>query len=90
MCQVKSTYSRLGELAVSRARATNTPAVFWLDEQRAHDRELITKVNTYLKNHNTDGLEILIMSPYDATNYSLDRVSKLDTISVTGNMLELS
>ena len=89
MCQVKDApIQDWVKLAVSRARATNTPAVFWLDEQRAHDRELITKVNTYLKNHNTDGLEILIMSPYDATNYSLDRVSKgLDTISVTGNVL---
>ncbi|GAB5405339.1 MAG: NADP-dependent isocitrate dehydrogenase [Aureliella sp.] len=75
-------------LAVSRARATSTPAVFWLNEARAHDAALIEKVNTYLPQHDTSGLEILIMSPVDATVYSCDRARKgLDTISVTGNVL---
>ncbi len=75
-------------LAVSRARATSTPAVFWLNEDRAHDAALIEKVNTYLPQHDTSGLEILIMSPVDATVYSCDRARQgLDTISVTGNVL---
>ena len=89
MCQVKDAPIKdwVG-LAVKRARATQTPAVFWLDENRAHDRELIEKVNTYLKDHVTDGLEILIKSPVDATTYSLERIVQgLDTISVTGNVL---
>ncbi|MEC7084391.1 MAG: NADP-dependent isocitrate dehydrogenase, partial [Bacteroidota bacterium] len=76
------------KLAVSRARATTTPAIFWLDENRSHDKELIAKVRTYLKDHDTENLEIHIMSPFDATNYTLHRVAKgLDTISVTGNVL---
>jgi len=76
------------KLAVSRARATGCPAIFWLDESRAHDRQVIAKVNTYLKNHDTTGLDIQIMSPYDATVFSLKRVkASLDTISVTGNVL---
>lgn len=89
MCQVKDAPIRdWVKLAVNRARATNTPAVFWLDSARAHDRQLIEKVNTYLKDHNTDGLEIHIMSPVDATQFSLDRIrAGKDTISVTGNVL---
>ena len=76
------------KLAVSRARATGCPAIFWLDKSRAHDRQVIAKVNTYLKNHDTTGLDIQIMSPYDATVFSLKRVkASLDTISVTGNVL---
>ena len=76
------------KLAVSRARATGWPAVFWLDEARAHDAELITKVNTYLADHDTDGLEIHIMNVADATTFTLDRVKAGDnTISVTGNVL---
>ena len=76
------------KLAVNRARLSNTPAVFWLDENRAHDREVTKKVQLYLKNHDLTGLEIHIMNPVDATNFSLDRIIKgLDTISVTGNVL---
>ncbi|HAV29157.1 MAG TPA: NADP-dependent isocitrate dehydrogenase, partial [Saprospirales bacterium] len=76
------------KLAVNRARATGTPIVFWLDKNRAHDAELITKVNTYLPKHNTEGLEIHIMSPIEATKFSLVRIKDgLDTISVTGNVL---
>ena len=76
------------KLAVTRARASNTPAIFWLDEKRAHDRELINKVKTYLPEHDTSGLDISIMTPFDATNRSLDRIKKSqDTISVTGNVL---
>ncbi len=75
-------------LAVSRARATGNPAVFWLDKNRAHDAQLITKVEKYLKNHDTEGLEIHIMSPVDAMHFTLPRVSEgKDTISVTGNAL---
>ena len=89
MCQVKDApIQDWVKLAVSRARATNTPAIFWLDENRSHDKELIAKVRTYLKDHDTENLEIHIMSPFDATNYTLHRVAKgLDTISVTGNVL---
>ncbi len=89
MCQVKDAPIKdWVKLAVNRARATNTPAVFWLDEARAHDAELIKKVNAYLPEHDTDGLEILIKAPVDATLYSLDRMKKgEDTISVTGNVL---
>ena len=89
MCQVKDApIQDWVKLAVSRARATSTPAIFWLDENRSHDKELIAKVRTYLKNHDTENLEIHIMSPFDATNYTLHRVAKgLDTISVTGNVL---
>lgn len=76
------------KLAVSRARATGIPAIFWLDEERAHDRELIKKVNTYLKDHDTEGLTIEIMSPVAATRYTLKRMKAgQDTISVTGNVL---
>ncbi len=89
MCQVKDApIQDWVKLAVNRANATGTPAIFWLDEQRAHDRQLITKVNSYLKNHNTKGLDIRIMNPIDATNFSLERIVKgEDTISVTGNVL---
>ena len=89
MCQVKDApIQDWVKLAVSRARAASTPAIFWLDENRSHDKELIVKVRTYLKNHDTENLEIHIMSPFDATNYTLHRVAKgLDTISVTGNVL---
>ena len=76
------------KLAVTRARATNVPAVFWLDQNRAHDAELIRKVKTYLGEHDTNGLTIEIMDPVSATKYSLGRIRKgLDTISVTGNVL---
>lgn len=76
------------KLAVSRARATKNPAVFWLDEDRAHDAEIIKKVKKYLPHHDTTGLEIKILSPEKATRYTLERVRKgLDTISVTGNVL---
>ncbi|MBT6439712.1 MAG: NADP-dependent isocitrate dehydrogenase [Flavobacteriales bacterium] len=76
------------KLAVNRARATGSPAIFWLDESRAHDRELINKVNAYLPNHDTSGLDIQIMSPEAATKFSLERIVKgLETISVTGNVL---
>ena len=89
MCQVKDApIQDWVKLAVSRARAASTPAIFWLDENRSHDKELIAKVRTYLKDHDTENLEIHIMSPFDATNYTLHRVVKgLDTISVTGNVL---
>lgn len=76
------------KLAVSRARATGTPAVFWLDKNRAHDANLIAKVEQYLPEHDTTGLELHIMSPLDATLFSLDRIKDgKDTISVTGNVL---
>jgi len=76
------------KLAVTRARASNTPAIFWLNEDRAHDRELIKKVNEYLPQHDTSGLDITIMAPFDATNRSLERMkNSQDTISVTGNVL---
>jgi len=76
------------KLAVTRARATNVPAVFWLDANRAHDAELITKVKQYLGDHDTTGLTIEIMEPAAATKYSLGRIREgLDTISVTGNVL---
>ena len=76
------------KLAVSRARATGAPAVFWLDEERGHDAQLITKVNRYLADHDTDGLDIRILSPVDATKLSVERIRQgLDTISVTGNVL---
>ena len=89
MCQVKDApVQDWVKLAVSRARATGSPAVFWLDEDRAHDAELIKKVNTYLKDHDTNGLEIHIMSPVKATRFSLERIKEgKDTISVTGNVL---
>ncbi|PCH51518.1 MAG: isocitrate dehydrogenase (NADP(+)) [Flavobacteriaceae bacterium] len=76
------------KLAVNRARATNVPTIFWLDKNRAHDAQIIKKINTYLPNHNTTGLDIRIMAPKEATLYTLDRTKKgLDTISVTGNIL---
>ena len=76
------------KLAVSRARATGASTIFWLDENRAHDAEIIKKVNRYLKNHDTNGLDIRIMSPIEATRLSLERIrAGKDTISVTGNVL---
>jgi isocitrate dehydrogenase len=89
MCQVKDAPVRdWVKLAVRRARESGSPAVFWLDSHRAHDRELIKKVEAYLPGHDTDGLEIVIMPPLEATRYSLDRIrAGLDTISVTGNVL---
>ncbi len=76
------------KLAVRRARLTNTPAVFWLDAQRAHDREVIRKVDFYLKEHDTSGLDIRILDPVAAMNFSLERIRKgLDTISVGGNVI---
>ncbi|RRD46943.1 NADP-dependent isocitrate dehydrogenase [Tessaracoccus sp. OH4464_COT-324] len=76
------------KLAVTRARATGWPAVFWLDEQRAHDRNLIEKVRTYLLTHDTEGLDIRIMSPVEATRFSVERIRRGEnTISVTGNVL---
>ncbi len=89
MCQVKDAPIKdwVG-LAVRRARATETPAVFWLDENRAHDRELIKKVEAYLPEHDAEGLDIFIMAPIQATTFSLERIVQgLDTISVTGNVL---
>ncbi len=89
MCQVKDApIQDWVKLAVSRARATNTPAVFWLDKNRAHDAQLIEKVNAYLPNHDTTGLDIRILSPIEATRFSLERIKEgKDTISVTGNVL---
>lgn len=89
MCQVKDApIQDWVKLAVTRARASGTPAVFWLDPERAHDAELIKKVNQYLPNHDTSGLEIKILSPIEATQYSLVRMKAgQDTISVTGNVL---
>ena len=89
MCQVKdATIQDWVKLAVSRAKAKGTPAVFWLDNKRAHDRELIKKVNTYLPNHNIAGLDIRILPPAEATQFTLERIIKgQDTISVTGNVL---
>ncbi|MCM8530486.1 MAG: NADP-dependent isocitrate dehydrogenase [Lentisphaeraceae bacterium] len=89
MCQVKDApIQDWVKLAVSRARATGVPAVFWLDENRAHDAQIIKKVNTYLADHDTNGLEILIQAPIEATLYSMQRIKEgKDTISVTGNVL---
>ncbi|WP_192484001.1 MULTISPECIES: NADP-dependent isocitrate dehydrogenase [Cysteiniphilum] len=89
MCQTKDVaIEDWVKLAVSRARITNTPVVFWLDDKRAHDANLITKVKTYLKNHDTNGLEIHIMSPVDATRFSLKAIKAgKDVISATGNVL---
>jgi isocitrate dehydrogenase len=89
MCQVKDApVQDWIQLAVKRARATNTPAIFWLDKNRAHDAQIIEKINTYLPNHDTTGLDIQIMAPKDATIFTLKRVKEgLDTISVTGNVL---
>ena len=89
MCQVKDLpVQDWVKLAVRRATATGSPAVFWLDENRAHDREIIKKVKKYLPNHTTEGLEIKILSPIEATKYTLERVRDgKETISVTGNVL---
>ena len=89
MCQVKDApIQDWVKLAVSRARATQVPAVFWLDENRAHDVELTKKVNTYLGDHDISGLEIKILSPIEATKYTLKRLKEgKDTISVSGNVL---
>ncbi|WBL43486.1 NADP-dependent isocitrate dehydrogenase [Algoriphagus halophytocola] len=89
MCQTKDApIQDWVKLAVTRARLSNTPAVFWLDPNRAHDAELIKKVNKYLPEHDQEGLEISILSPIEATNFSLARIKEgMDTISVTGNVL---
>jgi isocitrate dehydrogenase len=89
MCQTKDVPVRdWVKLAVSRARATGAPAVFWLDESRAHDAVLIEKVKQYLPEHDTSGLQIAILSPVDAIAFSLERIRRgEDTISVTGNVL---
>ncbi len=89
MCQTKDEAIRdWVKLAVNRASVTNSPAIFWLDEKRGHDASLIKKVNVYIKDHDTSGLEIQIMSPKDAIRYSMERVKDgKDTISVSGNVL---
>ncbi|WP_316850949.1 NADP-dependent isocitrate dehydrogenase [Pedobacter agri] len=89
MCQTKDApIQDWVKLAVNRARLSETPAVFWLDENRAHDREIIKKVNQYLKDHDTTGLDIRILAPIEATKFTLERIRKgEDTISVTGNVL---
>jgi len=89
MCQTKDApIQDWVKLAVNRARLSNTPAVFWLDENRAHDREIIKKVNAYLPNYDTTGLDIRILAPIEATKFSVERIRKgEDTISVTGNVL---
>lgn len=89
MCQVKDApIQDWVKLAVNRAKATGVPAVFWLDENRAHDAQLIAKVKKYLNDHDTSGLELPILAPVEATLFSLERIKKgLDTISVTGNVL---
>ncbi|KAB7632650.1 NADP-dependent isocitrate dehydrogenase [Stenotrophomonas rhizophila] len=89
MCQTKDApIQDWVKLAVNRARLSGTPAVFWLDAARAHDAQVIAKVETYLKDHDTNGLDIRILAPVDATAFSLDRIRKgEDTISVTGNVL---
>src|SRR5690606_12432580 len=76
------------KLAVNRARATGVPAVFWLDRQRPHDAQVIAKVERYLADHDTDGLDLRILAPVDATRFTVKRLRQgLDTISVTGNVL---
>lgn len=89
MCQTKDApIQDWVKLAVNRSRASATPAVFWLDESRGHDAQIIAKVNTYLKDHDTDGLDLHIMSPVDATKYTCARLKDgEDAISVTGNVL---
>ncbi len=89
MCQTKDLpIQDWVKLAVTRAKSSNTPAVFWLDENRAHDLEIIKKVNLYLLDHDTAGLDVRILSPIDATNFTLKRIVKgEDTISVSGNVL---
>jgi isocitrate dehydrogenase len=89
MCQTKDApIQDWVKLAVNRARLSNTPAVFWLDKNRAHDAQIIKKVERYLKDHDTSGLDIRTLAPVDATTFSLERIRKgQDTISVTGNVL---
>ena len=89
MCQAKDApISNWVKLAVTRARATGSPAIFWLDERRGHDREIIKKVNKYLPDHDTSGLDMRIMRPVDAMKFSLERIRRgEDTIAVTGNVL---
>ena len=89
MCQAKDApIQDWVKLAVNRARSTGTPTVFWLDENRAHDAEVIKKVNLYLQDHDTDGLELHILSPVDACKFSIAKIREgNDTISVTGNVL---
>ncbi|SFD38242.1 NADP-dependent isocitrate dehydrogenase [Algibacter pectinivorans] len=89
MCQTKDApIQDWVKLAVTRARASETPAVFWLDEKRAHDAEIIKKVNTYLKDHDTSGLDLRILTPIEATKFTCERLIKgQDTISVSGNVL---
>ena len=89
MCQVKDApVQDWVKLAVTRAKASQLPAVFWLDAQRAHDAELIKKVDTYLKDHDTNGLDLQILAPIEATHFTLSRLKQgLDTISVSGNVL---
>jgi len=89
MCQVKDApVQDWVKLAVTRAKASQLPAIFWLDAKRSHDSELIKKVNTYLKDHDTNGLDIQILAPIEATHYTLSRLKQgLDTISVSGNVL---
>lgn len=89
MCQTKDApIQDWVKLAVNRARLSATPAIFWLDDNRAHDREIIKKVNLYLKDYDTNGLDIRIMNPIEATKVTLERIRQgLDTISVTGNVL---
>jgi isocitrate dehydrogenase len=89
MCEVRDApIQDWVKLAVRRARITGTPAVFWLDKNRAHDAQVIAKVEKYLKDHDTKGLDIRILAPVDAMKFSLDRIRKgQDTISVTGNVL---
>jgi isocitrate dehydrogenase len=88
-CQTKDAPIRdWVKLAVNRARRAGTPAVFWLDETRSHDAEIIRKVDTYLRDHDTEGLDLRILNPVDATNFTLERLNRgEDTISVTGNVL---
>ena len=89
MCQAKDAPIKdWVKLAVNRAKASGQPAIFWLDKDRAHDAELIKKVNLYLKDHDTDGLDIRILSPIEATKFTLKRMKEgKDTISVSGNVL---
>ena len=88
MCQTKDApIQDWVKLAVSRAKATGVPAIFWLDPERGHDAQMIKKVKTYLKGHDTEGLDIRIMSPDQAIRYTMERLIRgRDTISVTGNV----
>ena len=88
-CQVKDApVQDWVKLAITRARASKTPAVFWLDDARPHDAQLISKVNLYLDDHDTDGLDVRILAPFQATMFSVERIRRgEDTISVTGNVL---